>query len=260
MRLIVLGIGRAGGSMALAAKAAGHELVGLVARPDARLPPPLEPYRVGGDLPPADLALIASRDRQILEAAQELAGLVGDLGCVAHLSGFTSVEVLSDLFDPAVATGSMHPLQTLPNPVTGSQALRGAYAAITGSASPTLSVFAGSLGMVPFAVEDGEKPAYHAAASAAANFLTEALAVADDLLVSVGSSLAVTRPLVDAIIENVFERGWGQSITGPVARGDVATVAGQIAAADALSDRLGSEYRHLVAALATRLGRHELIP
>ncbi len=259
MRLIVLGIGRAGGALALAAKTAGHELVGLVARPGVPIPAPLEPFRYEGVLPEADLAVVAARDSQIRSAAEELAGRLTGVSAVAHLSGFTSVDVLDDVFDLGVATGSLHPLQTLPNAEIGAKSLSGSFAAVTGSASALLSDFASTIGLHPFPLDDHHKPAYHAAASAAANLLTETLAVADDLLRSVGSSIVVTRPLVQAVISNIYSRGWQPSLTGPVARGDHKTVQGQIEAAAAVSPDLGTEYRLLVSALATRLGKGDLV-
>jgi predicted short-subunit dehydrogenase-like oxidoreductase (DUF2520 family) len=255
-RIIIIGPGRAGGSLGLAAQAAGHRVVAVVPGPSGRVPPPL----VGvvhdfGSLPAADLLLICTRDEGIAGAVQALADETSNVAVVAHCSGFTSVRLLAPLAGSGTTIGSLHPLQTLPDPVTGAGALAGAWAAVTGPASPRLSAFAASLGMKPFGLADEDKAIYHAAASSAANFVVEALAVAEDLFASRHLPFEALEPLVGAIVANVFRLGSGPALTGPVARGDVATVRGQLAAVGSLSPGLAEQYRLLVEALATRVGR-----
>jgi predicted short-subunit dehydrogenase-like oxidoreductase (DUF2520 family) len=156
-----------------------------------------------------------------------------------------------------VATGSFHPLQSLPDPERGSQALKGAWAAITTddpSLSELLHSYAASLAMKPFDLADGDKPLYHAAASAAANYLVEALAVSADLLEGAHVPFAVMEPLARTVLENVFATDPDSALTGPIARGDLPTVAGQIRAAEELSPSVGRQFRLLAKATATRVG------
>ncbi len=256
IRIVVAGPGRAGGSVGIAALAAGHSVVGVVPGPSGSVPPQLADFVVSsGSLPAADLLLIATRDSQIEQVSGELVERCDDISAAAHLSGFTSVSALAPLEPRVGALGSLHPLQTLPDPLSGSQALRGAWAAVTGSASRLLSRLAADLGMTPFALTDDAKPAYHAAAAAAANFVVECLGVAGDLLRSAQVPLEATRPLVERIVHNVYTMGAERALTGPVARGDRATVLGQIGAASQVDPALGDQYRLLVEALAIRAGR-----
>jgi predicted short-subunit dehydrogenase-like oxidoreductase (DUF2520 family) len=253
MDVIVVGPGRAGGSLAIAATAAGHRLVGVLARHPGRFRPLLPWDRA---LPPADLAVIAVRDDAIGEVAARLAPF-WDLGTVAvHLSGFTSLSALDPLSERGVGVGSLHPLQTLPDPERGAAALPGSWAAVTADAQarPVIVELAASIGLRPFDLADAAKPLYHAAASAAANYVVEALAVASDLMAAAGVAHEVLAPLTRAVVDNVFEVGPERALTGPLARGDRGTVAGQLAAASAVSAELGEQFRLLTAATARRAG------
>ena len=254
MDLVIVGGGRAGGALALASTTAGHRLVGLLTRRETDLGPPLswdEP------LPVCDLVLVAVTDDAIADVAQQLADIWHGDPVVAHLSGFVSVQALQPLTAVGARVGSMHPLQTLPDPASGARALAGAWAAITTEhqlASEVLTAFARSLGMRPFELADEAKPTYHAAAAAAANYVVESLAVASDLLSSADVPFEVVEPLVRAIVDNVFATGPDAALTGPIARGDAATVAGQLAAAAAVSPTVARQFRLLAEATAERVG------
>ena len=252
MDLVFVGAGRAAGSMALASEAAGHRIVGFLTRRPTELGKALSWSR---PLPPCDLILVAVSDDAIAAVAERLVPLRTGGTVVAHLSGFVSVAALRPLGEGGI--GSLHPLQTLPDASRGSQAIGGAWAAITaveGSVGRVLSDYAESLGMRPFELADNAKPLYHAAAAAAANYVVESLAVSADLLEAAGVPLEVMEPLTRAIVNNVFTRGPASSLTGPIARGDRDTVFGQIEAANSVSSSLGSQFRLLAQATAERVG------
>ncbi len=253
MRLNIVGAGRAGGSIALASTAAGHEVVGVVSRAGKTEFGPAASY---SGLPEADLLLICVPDDQIESVIQNLidypAGPV-----VAHVSGFVPTTVLSPLA-PDSSVGGFHPLQTLPDPVVGSASLAGAYVGIEGDelAYDTLTHFGLSLGMQPFRLSDQVRPLYHAAAAAAANFVVTALATSADLLKAADIETEVTRPLVDQVVRNVFEVGARTALTGPIARGDTETVVGHLVAAHQVSDSVGQQFRLLAEATAILAGRY----
>lgn len=256
LRLIVIGPGRAGGSLALAAKAAGHEIVGVLSRrPNTKFGPPLARDH---SLPEADIALIAVKDEALPELVGSLVGKVGEVSVVAHVSGFLPVTTLGPLADET-AIGGFHPLQTLPDPRRGSAALRGSHVAVGGDplAVDALNHLAASLGMTPFPLDDASRPAYHAAAAAAANFVVTALAVSGDLFGSASVDPAVSRPLVERVVANVFEGGAGPALTGPIARGDIDTVIGHLTAARDVSESVGREFRLMAEATTIRAGREE---
>jgi predicted short-subunit dehydrogenase-like oxidoreductase (DUF2520 family) len=255
VRLTVAGPGRAGGSVALAAVRAGHEIVGVLSRsPESEYGPTLG---WGEPLPDCDLLLIAVRDDAIVEVAQRLAPLAGSVPVAAHMSGFSPVTALRSLADVGVSTGGFHPLQTLPDPERGAAALEGSFVGIGGGpeASPVLTELAESLGMTPFPLSDDGRPAYHAGASAASNFVIAALATAGDLIMQARLDPIVTRPLVEQAVANLYELTSESPLTGPIARGDVATVAGQIGAAYGVSEEVGDQYRLMAEATAIRAER-----
>jgi predicted short-subunit dehydrogenase-like oxidoreductase (DUF2520 family) len=88
--------------------------------------------------------------------------------------------------------------------------------------------------MVPFVVEDEQRAAYHAAASVASNFLVTLEAEAEALASNAGiegfDARRMLGPLVRTTVENWIALGPKGALTGPVARGDHATVAAQRAA------------------------------
>ena len=79
-------------------------------------------------------------------------------------------------------------------------------------------------------IADEDRPAYHAAASIASNFLVTLEDAAEIMLRTVGADRSLLVPLVRATLENWVLLGVPAALTGPIARGDEATVARQRAA------------------------------
>ena len=143
---------------------------------------------------------------------------------VVHFSGATSVSALAAAPGP---TASVHPLQTVETD-RGPDQLEGAYAAVTGDPELGFEV-AERLGMRPFLLADEAKPLYHAATAFASNYLVTLTAVAVSLMERAGIerelALSALRPLQRRTVEAT-----GRPPTGPIARGDAATVAAHLAA------------------------------
>lgn len=257
MRIVIIGPGKAGGAIALAASRAGHEIAGVVSRRSG--------HGYGSDIsldeamPQCDVVFIAVRDDDIATVVETMEPVVGGVATVAHLSGFVPVAVLGRLQRHDVAVGGFHPLQSLPDPETGADALGGSHVGIDGDplAVDTLIHFADTLGMIPFRLEDPARPAYHAAAAAASNFVVTSLAVAADLFAAADIDPRVARPLVERVVANVFEKGAGASLTGPISRGDIETVVGHLAAAHEVSEEVGTQFSLMAEATAIRAGRAE---
>lgn len=256
MRLIIVGPGRAGGAIALASEQAGHEIVGVLSRK------PIERWHQldwDVDLPDADIAFIAVRDEAIPEVASRVAPHVSEIGVVAHMSGFAPVLALHEIQERGTAVGGFHPLQSLPDAETGARALAGSFVGIDGDqlGADVLTHLASTLGMEPFRLDDAARPAYHAAAAAASNFVVTSLAVSSDLFRSAGIDPRVSRPLVERAVANVFEKGPAASLTGPIARGDIDTVIGHLTAAHDVSEYVGRQFRLMAEATTIRAGREE---
>ena len=236
MDIILAGPGRAGGAVCIAAKRAGHRIVAVAGRTPgtvqrvARLLDAV-PLGLSDELPPADLLMIAVRDDAIAEVAAHIHAPHVD--AAIHLSGLTPLDALAPLRQVGVAIGVLHPLQTLPTPDAGADALAGSWMAVTTPDERLRTVLedlAASLGARSFTIPDAARAVYHAAAAAAANGTVAALAVAEELFTAAGVPFDAARPLVDAVVANAFGLGPGAALTGPIARGDVGTVRAQLAA------------------------------
>lgn len=262
MKIVLVGPGRAGMSLAIAAMSARHEIVAILGRTvdSAKRAAKMvgaAPLTIGDDLPAADLLIIATRDEAIGAVAGAVAANATEIGAAVHVSGLTSVAALAPLAAAGIATGSFHPLQTLPTPKTGAANLAGSYIAITAT-EPLLSQLQGlatDLGANGFELSDANKPLYHAAAAAAANFPLAALTMASDLFAEAGVPWKAAQPLVAAVVDNAFEMGPRAALTGPVARGDVETVASQLRAVEANAPQWRVPFARLVEVLAKITGR-----
>jgi predicted short-subunit dehydrogenase-like oxidoreductase (DUF2520 family) len=179
----------------------------------------------------AEAALICVPDSAIRDVAETIAEAIPPLGLVGHSSGATSLEALAPAADRSAAVYSLHPLQTVPGP---DAELVGAACAVTGS-EPEAERFAARLGerlgMRPFTVPEERRAAYHAAASIASNFLVALEESAAGLLERIGIEDArdLLAPLVLTTAANWADRGH-DALTGPIARGDEATVARHVEA------------------------------
>lgn len=264
MDLIVAGPGRAGGSLARRLVAAGHRLVGVLARDVESAAP--RAAELGAtllewerELPPADVLVVSVRDDAIEEAAARLAPHAAAVRTAVHVSGATPVSAIAPLAAHG-PIGSFHPLQTLPDPEAGAARLEGAWVAVTSESdafSEVLFGLAESMGMRPFRLADGAKPLYHAAAAAAANYPLAALAMAHRLFEAAGVPFRAAEPLVEAVIGNAFTMGPEQAITGPIARGDVGTVRSHVAAVAAAAPELADDFAAFGRALARVAGTTE---
>lgn len=164
-----------------------------------------------------DVVLLAVPDREIANAAAAIA--VGPL--VGHCSGATGLDVLA----PHECFG-MHPLMTVSGAPTSRPPFEGASAAVAGSTPRALAAarqLADSLRMTTFEIADADRAAYHAAASIASNFLVTIEDAAEVLVRTTGNERDVLLPLIRATVDNWGAQGRA-SLTGPVARGDDATV------------------------------------
>ncbi len=201
---------------------------------------------VGGDMP--DVVLLCVPDRAIAEVAAEVA--VGPW--IAHTSGATPLAAL----DPHDRRFGLHPLQTF-TMRRGPEQLDGAYAAVTAEGDEARAIgfeLARTLGLEPFVLEDSRRAAYHAGAAVASNYLVTLRRAAGALLESAGAPSKALEPLMRRTIENDFE------LTGPIERGDWATVEQHLDAIGAERPELEAAYRALAELTALQAGRPSGVP
>jgi predicted short-subunit dehydrogenase-like oxidoreductase (DUF2520 family) len=203
-RLALVGQGRLGTALTVAFRAAGIDVTGPLGR--------------GADGEDSDAVLLCVPDGEIARAA----ALISPGRLVGHCSGASGLGVLA----PHEAF-SLHPLMTVTQEGAN---FDGAGAAIAGSTPAALGLAAGlatRLGMRTVEVDEADRALYHAAASMASNFVVTLEAAAERLMGRAGVERALLVPLVRATVENWAAAGAQRALTGPVARGDEATVQAQ---------------------------------
>ncbi len=176
------------------------------------------------------------RGQPLADAAQDVDLLViatpdGEVGRVAalvhprpdcvvmHLSGSLGLGVL----DGHPRRGSLHPLVPLPTPAVGAERLRsGVTFAVAGD--PMVHGLVQALGGRAVHVDDRSRPAYHAAASIAANHLVALVGQVERIAATAGLPLDAFAGLMRAATDDALALGPRQALTGPAARGDWETI------------------------------------
>jgi len=231
----IVGPGRAGMGLAVALRRARVAVLGVHGRSERPVPAGVK--LTTGGVPPwlgkAGVVALAVPDDALAACVADLArsGAVGPGHVVLHLSGALTSDVLAPLGALGAKTGSMHPLVAFAADATAAaRQFRGATFALEGSlqAVALADAVVRRLGGVPVTLAPELKPVYHAGAVFASNYLVALVSVAARLLEEAGLSregaLAALAPLSRATLENLAAAGPAASLTGPVARGDVATV------------------------------------
>ncbi len=201
--LRVIGPGRAGTAMSRALEAAGWTIAAPVRHGED----------VGGAAQGADLVLIATPDGAVAQVAAAVEPVVGTV--VAHVAGSLGLDALA----PHERRASIHPLVSIPS---GEVDVRGAWFAVAGDGMADRVV--DDLRGRRVAVDDADRATYHAAACIASNHLVALLGQVERVGASAGVPLEAFVALARQTVDNVAAVGPRDALTGPVRRGDWATV------------------------------------
>jgi predicted short-subunit dehydrogenase-like oxidoreductase (DUF2520 family) len=183
-----------------------------------------------------DLVLLCVPDSAIAEVAAS----VEPGPWVAHVSGATPLAALA----PHARRFSVHPLQTF-TLARGPEQLDGAWGAVCAETADSRAAgfeLAETLGLRPFQLDDSARTIYHAGAVFVSNYLVTLHRAAAMLFESAGAPPEALEPLMRRTIENDFE------LTGPISRGDWATVEAHRAAIRAARPELDELYETLAGA------------
>lgn len=235
LRVGVLGAGRVGSALGAALRRAGHEVVAASGvsvesrRRAERMLPDVPVLAADEVVAAADFVLVAVPDDALrhLVAGLASAGVWRSGQLVAHTSGAMGIGVL----DPAAARGvlalALHPVMTFAGRAEDLDRIAGASFGVT--APDELRAVAEALvvemGGEPVWVPESARPLYHAALTIGSNHLVTLVNDTLDLLAGAGVEHPgrLVAPLLSASLDNVLRLG-DAALTGPVARGDVATV------------------------------------
>jgi predicted short-subunit dehydrogenase-like oxidoreductase (DUF2520 family) len=248
VKIAIIGAGVLGTSFGVLVRRAGHEVVAVSSR---TLKSARAAARTIGGAPVvgdaglaamgADLVLLAVPDRAIPTVAIQVAagGALRRGAVVAHCSGAFPAGVLAGVRAAGGWAGSIHPLQSFADVETAVQTLPGSFFFLEGSpeAVDVLRGLVLSMDGQPVPLDSAQKALYHAAASAASNFLVTLVDYAACLMVKAGVppdvAMPALLPLVAGTLENLKKVGIPAALTGPIARGDVGTVRGHLKALQA---------------------------
>jgi predicted short-subunit dehydrogenase-like oxidoreductase (DUF2520 family) len=232
-RVTIIGAGRMGQGLGLALKRRGYRVVLLNRTPRDVIPPlVLHQGSRAEATAGSELVIIATPDEEITGVAAALAterAITRDQ-VVLHLSGLLDRNALRPLEETGAGCGSFHPLQSVAEPATAAERLKGAYAGIEGDerALVTAERLANTLRMIPVRIPAEAKPAYHAAAAFVANYTVALVGVAERLARSAGVAPEIAArlylPLLGGAVANLTALGPAAALTGPVRRGDVRTI------------------------------------
>jgi len=188
----------------------------------------------------ADVVLLCVPDTAISDTVRWLSPATAQW--VAHTSGATPLSAL----DPHERRFGLHPLQSFTR-ARGAEQLDGVYAAVTAETDEARDVgfeLARLLGLEPFSLAEGDRALYHAGAAIASNYLVTLHRAAAGIFDEVSAPVEALRPLMQGVIDNNFE------LTGPIARGDWATVERHLQAIRERRPALEPLYRVLAEATA----------
>lgn len=270
----VVSAGRVGAVLGAAWTAAGHRVVATsgvsrasVNRAAALLPD--VPLRAPDDvLTGCDLALLAVPD-------DVLPGLVRGLaaaGCfcpgqiVVHTCGAQGIAVLAPAAEHGVLPLALHPVMTFTGCPEDVARLAGCSVGVTAVAGDEVAWSVGEalvveMGAEPVRVAEEVRPLYHAALAHGANHLITLVRDCVETLerAGVGPAQRLIAPLLSAALDNALCHG-DRALTGPVARGDAATVRTHLRELEAVNPDLARAYRVLAGRTARRAARAGLLP
>ncbi|HMO80980.1 MAG TPA: DUF2520 domain-containing protein [Pyrinomonadaceae bacterium] len=269
----IVGLGRAGGAIAVALDKAGFQIELVVSRDRSVSRKKLAQLSLTSDPTVSTLdertpitssvVLVAVPDPFIAQTAELLSERIKQASCVLHISGSLPSDILLGKFAGSVPVGSFHPLVSLSDASTGRSSFQGAFFCVEGDAESVKigNELAIALGGRPFTIEPRMKPLYHAAAVMAAGHVVALFDLACEVLSKTGlagpSPPEVLWPLVASAVDNLRVQTASRSLTGSFARGDLETIERHIDALQGEGPFLALQAYRLLGAHSVDLARAE---
>jgi predicted short-subunit dehydrogenase-like oxidoreductase (DUF2520 family) len=240
--ITLIGAGNLAHALALALHSAGYRIEEIISRPSSQLRAGRLARQVGARAAAGSNARLSSdilwfcvNDDAIRGCAEEYAARLDWNGKVAlHSSGALASDELRSLKRRGAAVGSAHPMMTF---VAGKAAgMKNVAFALEGDAAAVRAarLIARDLGGHAFQIRRENKALYHAIGGFCSPLVIALLAtgekVARHAKVPASEVPRVMQPILQRTIENYMKQGAAASFSGPINRGDVATVRKHLAA------------------------------
>ena len=198
----------------------------------------------------ADIWLIATPDNEIKAASAVLrtASVLRESDTVFHCSGALNAAEL-DISD--CHTASVHPIHSFADPQQSISQFAGTPCGMEGnrSALDRLQPLFERVAAKPFVIDSQQKALYHAATVMTCNYLVSLLELGQKMLTAAGvspqQSANPLEPLIRQTLDNYFNTDATSALTGPISRGDTATVASHIQALQQQPNNWQQVYRAL---------------
>lgn len=212
----------------------------------------------------AELLLLAVPDAVLPELVSGLAATraVRRGAIVAHTSGANGIGVLAPLAEQGCIPLAIHPAMTFTGAEEDIERLAATCFGVTAADEIGYAIAQSlvlEIGGEPFRVREDARTLYHAALAHASNHMVTVVLDAVEALRSAlwgqellgqelvgdapgGIAERVVGPLARASLENALQRGQA-ALTGPVARGDAAAVAGHLQVLEEVDPMLAQAYR-----------------
>lgn len=233
--IAIVGTGKFGTALAVSLRRAGYTITEIVSRggKSSRQRGKALAQRVGARAAilgkselDAKLVWLCGPDGAIAGCAKSLARVEGKT--VLHSSGALTSDELNVLRKQGARVASVHPMMTFVANVTPS--LTGVGFAMEGDleAVRVAKAIVKRLGGESFLIAKKDKALYHAWGTFASPLVTALLASSEEVAGAAGISRAMARRWMSMIvrqtIENYAQQGAAGSFSGPMIRGDAATI------------------------------------
>jgi predicted short-subunit dehydrogenase-like oxidoreductase (DUF2520 family) len=257
--LAIIGPGKVGTSIGILAARAGYSVVAVGGRHKEKtiaaarqIGKDVRTCDITGAAKSAQIVLLCLPDDVIEEVCTELAkqNRFIETAIVAHCSGALSSDILSAARCYCkCSVASMHPMQTFPTVDAAIKKMKGTYCFYEGDKGATLVIerFVKNIGLKPVRISDTSKILYHAAAIMACNYfvalMDSAIVLAENAGIDRTTAWSALKSLVTTTLNNISEIGTTDSLTGPIARGDVKTISRHLQDLVSMGELLASVYR-----------------
>lgn len=236
-KIAIVGVGNLGNALAISLRAAGYEVSEIVSREGkvSRRRAKALARRVGAHAALVGDPEITARvvwlcvpDREIASCAKSLAAWNWKERIALHSSGVLSSDELGSLRRRGARVVSLHPLMTFVPGVA--PALARVPFAVEGDSSAVRVArrIARDLGGAAFVIQKKHKAAYHAWGAFASPLLLSELVTGERVAELAGIPREAARkmmlPIIRQTLANYVERGPAGAFSGPIIRGDAATL------------------------------------
>ena len=245
-RLVLIGAGRVGTAVTELLRRRGHSITGVASRTQDSAQRAAQLLRtttfdLDGAMPEADVVLVAVSDDALPKVIDRIAPSARSGMVFWHVSGSLALETLRPVIERGAQGCAVHPMQACPSVDAAIANLPGSTWGVT--VTPGLDSWAPRLVSedlqgVPVVISPEHRALWHAASITTSTGINAVLAVGEALLEEIGVQRPheALGPLALGTLKHSLSHGARQSVTGPLVRGEDATLRRHLRALEDASD------------------------